>query len=261
MSRGPCAILFALVNFLAAPAIAAEPDIVTTQETRWWVGYMSNWMWHPRWSVWFDTHYDHGRFGVLRTGISHHLPAGPTATAGYAQLFLNPGDGSLSRLEYRPWAQIVFPSKIGERWGFSQRVRSDFRFREPTADGEVVGGELMFTWRMRYSTSLVRTLARLPFGSVFVQVYNEVLVDFGPDAPANRLNQNRLAALLGLRVGGRRFRVGYMDRYLPSGDGTAPRHEHTLIVWFNQTIRFGKAKRAREAVEEPRVEDVVAPPR
>ncbi|MEM6931463.1 MAG: DUF2490 domain-containing protein, partial [Myxococcota bacterium] len=124
-----------LVVMLPSSGRAAE--VTTTHEARWWVGYMSNWMWHPRWSVWFDTHYDHGRFGVLRTGVSHHLPSGPTATVGYGHLFLDPGDGTLNRQEFRPWGQVSLPWKLGERWAFSQRVRSDFRFRQPVADGQV----------------------------------------------------------------------------------------------------------------------------
>lgn len=238
---GWAVVVWVMLNLLWPTAAVADER--ATHEARWWAGYISSWMWHPRWSVWFDTHYAHERFAVLRTGISHHLASGPTATVGYGHLFVNPGDGTLSRQELRPWGQITVPSRFGERWTFSQRVRSDLRFREPVADGRVVDGRLRVTLRMRFSTSLSRTLTGLPFGSLFLQVYNEVLIDFGPDAPANRLNQNRLAALLGLRFGERSVRIGYMDRFLPGSDGTAPRHEHNLVVWFNQRIRVGKARR------------------
>lgn len=236
-----------------APGATPEPDVQTTHEARWWVGYMSQWRWHPHWSFWFDAHYDQGRFAVARAGISRHLDAGPVTTAGYAHLLTNPGNGTLTRQEFRPWAQVSLPWALGERWAFSQRLRSDLRFRQPVADGEVVTGHLDVTLRMRFSSSFVRYLTRGP-QRWFVQIYDEVLVDFGPDAPANRLNQNRLAGLIGWKTERLTLRVGYMDRFLPGGDGRSPRHEHTALFWMNHRVRLGRARRTAPARAEELIE-------
>lgn len=210
----------------------------TAHAGTFWLGYMSTWFVAERWSVWFDTHYNERAFYVLRGGLSHHFDAGPTVTAGYAHLWTDPGNGTLSRNEHRPWAQVVFPVRYTDRWAFSERVRWDVRVRESIAEGRVSDG-FDVTNRLRLQTVLTHWFPERSFGRFLLQVANESLVNFGPDVGPNRLDQNRVSVLFGIRSGGMTFRVGYMDRFLPGTSGRAPTHEHAALFWVTHVVRLG----------------------
>lgn len=204
-----------------------------------WLAYMWLGAIDPSWSLWFDTHWNHEAFFVLRAGVQWQAEDGPSVAGGYAQLWLSPGDGTLGRREYRPWAQVVFPARYGDDWSFSHRIRYDMRFRKSVAEGRVVDG-VDFTNRFRFQTVLTRTLARIGPGRVLAQVADEVLVNAGPDAGPNFLDQNRVSLLFGYAMTEATFRVGYMHRFLPGASGASPRHEHAMLLWVNHRTRLSR---------------------
>lgn len=223
----------------AAALLLGAPGPARAQETRHegtvWLAYMNQTAVTPKWGIWFDTHYNPRAFFVVRGGLSYNLDWGPGFTAGYAFLLTDPGDGSLTRHEHRPWAQMVFPIRFSDEWGFSQRVRSDFRFQESVEDSVAIGG-WDFTVRLRWQTALTYWLPEMSFGRFLVQIADEVLVNFGPSAGPNLLDQNRASLLFGVKVGRVTIRAGYMNRFIPGASGTMPVHEHAAILWLNHII-------------------------
>jgi len=232
--------LIALAFLVCTPAGAARAQSGTQHEGTFWLAYMKQTALTPNWGIWFDTHYNHRAFFVLRGGVTYNIEDGPGLTAGYAHLWLDPGDDSLDRNEHRPWAQAVFPFRFSDEWGFSQRIRSDFRFRESVDNGMIIDG-WDFTVRLRWQSVLTYWLPELDFGRFLIQVADEVLVNFGPDAGPNFLDQNRASVLLGLKLGRVTFRIGYMNRWIPGSTGTMEVHEHAALVWFNHLIPVADA--------------------
>jgi hypothetical protein len=112
-----CAVLW------LAPGITRADDV--EHEGTFWTGYLSSWWLNPSWALWFDTHYNVDSFFLARGGLTHAFDAGPSVTAGYAFLLLNP---SFERHERRPWAQGFAPLRMNDRWSLSGRFRMDFRF-------------------------------------------------------------------------------------------------------------------------------------
>ncbi|RLB56296.1 MAG: hypothetical protein DRJ42_03765 [Deltaproteobacteria bacterium] len=237
---GPRLALLLFASLSGLTLTPAKASAQSDNEATFWLAYMNQTAITPNWAIWFDTHYNHGAFFVLRGGLVYNIENGPGLTAGYAHLLLDPGDGSLDRNEHRPWAQAVFPFRISDEWGFSQRIRSDFRFRESVAGGKVVNG-WDFTVRLRWQSALTYWFPDLDVGRFFVQVADEVLINFGPDAGPNHLDQNRLSLLLGMKMGRLTVRVGYMDRWIPGATGMTAIHEHAALLWFNHLIPVSEA--------------------
>jgi hypothetical protein len=191
---------------------------------------MTDWQLRGPWSLWFDTHYNSRAFFVLRPGVTFKFASGPSATVGYAYVLTDPGDGSLSRQEHRPWAQMVFPAKFGDDWSFSERLRTELRVRERIESGSVVDGWIAVP-RFRAQTAFTYSLVRTSYGDWFLQPAVELLVNAGDSVGRNFLDQARASLMLGLQTKTFTVRVGYMDRFIPST--TPPTHEHDFVVWLN----------------------------
>lgn len=213
----------------AQTTVAPEPG-ARQHEGALWLGIMSEWRIRGPWSLWFDTHLNERAFFVLRPGLSYKFASGPTATAGYAYVLTDPGDGSLTRQEHRPWAQLVFPAKFGDDWGFSERLRAELRARERVENGSLTEGWIAVP-RFRAQTAVTYTFAKASYGQWFLQPAVEILVNAGDSVGRNFLDQTRASLMVGLHTEAFTVRVGYMDRFIPST--TPPTHEHDLVVWLN----------------------------
>lgn len=234
------AILSGLLGVVApVPAPAQESRVVTQRQT--WIGYMSQIRVSDDFSLWNDAHFVPEAFYVLRTGLTYHLAPRLAATAGFAYLGL-PVDSvtrDLKRREYRPWAQIVYNSRIAGSWGIQQRVRYDARLRRNVdADGLAPGYGL--TNRVRFLLNVRRDLPELLFGDRFlpyVSAGNEVLLDW--TERGIRLDQNRITAGLGVTRGPLGLQLGYMNRnvQLPTGAGYVMNHTAVVWIFHNMDLR------------------------
>lgn len=184
------------------------------------------------WSFWFDAHYNTRAFVVVRPGLTYRFPSGTSGSMGYARLWTDPGNGTLSRDEHRLWAQAFFPFTLSDWWSVSQRLRTDLRFRQNTQNGEVEEG-YSFSPRFRSQTSLTFWFPKLREERFFVQSAWEILMNAGKNAGPNYLDQNRLSLLGGLKLKNYAVRAGYMSRFVPGASGTAKVREHDLILWLN----------------------------
>lgn len=229
---------------IATPRVAeaAERDPPRHEESAW-VAYMSDWVFHPKGSVWLDAHYNVRAFGVLRGGLTYRTRPGPSFTGGYGHVWTDRGTGTLERREHRPWAQVVFPLRIDADWGFTQRIRYELRIREHLRGG-LPDGNWDVLHRVRFQTAITYKLPPLPAGAPFLQLADEVLVHLGPRAGPNYLDQNRLSLALGWTERNFTVRLGYMHRFSPGVSGLVHVHEHGLILWFNHTIELRRRRTA-----------------
>jgi hypothetical protein len=228
-------LLLCLALFMVSrPAFAQEET--TNNEPSFWAGFMSAWFVAPKWSIWFDTHYNVRAFFVLRGGMTYNFHEGPRLTAGYAHLLLDPGNGGLTRNELRPWAQLVFPFSFDDHWSFSQRLRFDFRFRENVDAGEVTDG-YGFTFRLRSQSALSYWFTPPARVRPFLQAADEILVNLAGEVGPNYMDQNRISLMTGVKIGPYTFRAGYMNRFLPGSSGINRVFEHNAIVWMNYVFQ------------------------
>lgn len=210
---------------------AATPDTVSQGQV--WLGYLTQTRLSEELSLWNDAHFVPEAFYILRTGVSVHLPERVVVTAGYAFLGLPVGTVTrdLDRREHRPWAQLVYPLRLGDEWGLSNRLRYDARIQRNVEDGEIAPG-YGFVNRGRWMLTLRRELPELGFGDGIVpyaSVGNEVLVAW--DGEGTRLDQNRITAGLGATRRSVALQVSYMNRFVQVGSGRPSVMNHTLVVW------------------------------
>ena len=230
---------------------AQAPERQPTRHTgAFWAAYMSSWAIRPPWYFWFDTHYNTRSFFVLRGGLTYRFESGPSITAGYAHLWLDPGNGTLTRNEHRPWIQAFLPFRFSDAWGLSQRIRWDVRIQERVQNGEVVGG-FATVQRFRFQTAATYWLPQIKLGRLFVQIADEVLINLGRNAGPNYLDQNRLSAMFGWRFELLQFRVGYMNRFVPGATGLSPVDEHVGLLWVNQEIWLPRTRKPTEKRPAP----------
>lgn len=205
---------------------------------------------HGPWSFWFDSHFNSRAFIVVRPGITYRFASGPSLTAGYGHLWTDPGNDSFERDEHRPWIQVFMPFSFNDRWRLSHRLRLEYRIRQNVSEGEVIEGwSGILRWRSQTAASYwVPTKQMTRF---FFQAALEILANGGKNAGPNFLDQNRVSAMVGLKHDPVTLRVGYMDRFVPGASGTAPVHEHNVVLWLNYRFRRPHSKKSKmESPEE-----------
>ena len=226
---------FVLLIFLLplAPAAAQEAKAID-ERNQLWYGIMTSGRLSERWSLWNDFHFVPTNFGVIRTGLSYRILPEMTLTAGYAQLWLSaPAAAGLPRAERRPWAQLVVNHKVGPRLRMANRIRYDMRFRQNLAEGLPVG-DFGFNHRLRFLVSMRWPLIghKISGGTPFINLTNEVLVNFGEQIVYNHFDQNRLWLTLGWQVRHLTLQSGYMHRFVQLLPGNAYQPNHTLLFWL-----------------------------
>lgn len=213
-----------------------------------WVGYMTSGKLSEKYSLWNDFHYVPDGFFVARTGLTRFFHENLNLTAGYAYLNVpTQSDGvSLNRNEHRPWMQMVANHKVSNKLQMINRIRYDMRFRQDFANGELLDG-FTFNHRLRMLISMRFPLMgkEIIGGTPFVNISNEILVNFGENVANNYLDQNRLWLTFGIRLDNVSFQVGYMNRFVQLPQNSNFVRNHTLIMWVTHNFDFRKKNKIK----------------
>ncbi|WP_188405664.1 DUF2490 domain-containing protein [Psychroflexus salis] len=233
---------FILILSLFSIFISAQDKEITSNE-QFWMGYMTSGKISEKYSLWNDFHYVPNGFFVARTGLTRFFHKNLNLTAGYAYLnvpTINEGV-ELKRNEHRPWMQMVANHKVSPKLQMINRIRYDMRFRQDFADGELLDS-FTFNHRLRMLISMRFPLIGKEFigGTPFVNLSNEVLVNFGKNVENNYLDQNRTWLTFGLRLDAMSLQVGYMHRFVQLTQNQQFVRNHTLVVWITHNFDFRK---------------------
>jgi hypothetical protein len=234
-------LLLCLYLLITITIFSQTKEISDNQQS--WVGYMTSAKLSEKYYLWNDFHYVPDGFFVARTGLTRSFYEKLYYTAGFAYLNIptQSAGETLNRTEYRPWMQMVANHKITDDLIMINRVRYDMRFRQDFADGELFD-DFTFNHRLRLLIGLRQHFSRNKVlnGTPFVNLSNEVLVNFGENVTTNYLDQNRTWLTLGLRLENLSFQVGYMHRFVQLPQDQRFVRNHTLIVWITQRFDFRK---------------------
>lgn len=208
-----------------------------------WIALFSTTELNDRWAWWNDFHYlDNGGYFLARTGLKYKLSPSTAFTGGYLFGLLPPGGGKteLVRKEHRPWAQVVFTLPLKKDFSLSQRVLYESRFRQQSADGELLDGYL-FNHRIRFQTTLRKNFTRWKFGEYipYATMSNEIYLAFGENA-ANTFDFNCFVVGGGVRRSSIQYQIGYANRFVQR---TATNYvcNHVLALWV--TLNFDLKKK------------------
>jgi hypothetical protein len=240
----------AILLLLLPMAGMAQKHIAT--EAHAWVTYQGNhrfsdhWGLHTEYQWRRNNMFEHWQQSLLRVGVEYYLKNGLQFTVGYGWIRTFPyGDQPVAFTfdEHRLWEQVMLNQQVW-RISINHRYRMEQRWMElhrTNADG---GTDVIYQLRNRgrYRLMLTVPLSRstLADHTLFLGLYDEIFLGFGPHIGNNVLDQNRAYAALGYRFNkDLNFQVGYLNQYVIKADGFHAERNHTLqlAVQYNIDLR------------------------
>lgn len=180
---------------------------------------------------------------LLRIGLDYRINDAVMVTGGYANIITWPyGEQPIAEksVEHRIWEQLILTQR-SSRFYFNHRYRLEQRWFE----GKALGEEgWIYRDRVRYRFLVNYPLTKKEMGpkTLFVSLYDEIFIQFGPNFNRNYLDQNRLYGALGYQFSAKgNVQLGYMQQFIVKGDGLHAERNHTLQVSLTYNANFGKA--------------------
>ncbi len=219
---------------------------VATQFNAWYM-YFGTYRFSEAWSV--HSEFQLRRSGILedpqqflgRIGLNYHVNESLMLSGGYAYIITSPyGEQPvLDKFpEHRLWQQLVFNQKIGKA-AINHRYRLEQRWLDlPTTE------ENDYTYlnraRYRLMVNIPLNSATISKGTLFISVYDEVMINFGKNSGKNIFDQNRIYGALGYQISpSANVQVGYLNQYIQKPDGLRFEQNNTfqLAVFHNLDLR------------------------
>lgn len=217
-----------------------------------WATYQGNHRFSDRWGLhteyqWRRNNmFEHWQQSLLRVGVEYYLKNGLQFTVGYGWIRTFPyGDQPVAFTfdEHRLWEQVMLNQQVW-RIGINHRYRMEQRWMETRVANADGATDVIFQLRHRgrYRLMLTMPLSRssMANNTLFLALYDEVFLGFGPHIGNNVLDQNRAYAALGWRFNkDLNFQVGYLNQYVIKSDGFHAERNHTLqlAVQYNIDLR------------------------
>ena len=246
--------IFLLVSALSCLSLFSVAQPTVDNQFNAWYMYFGNHRVSEKWSV--HTEYQFRRSGIiqnwqqslLRVGADYRVAKNLMVTAGYGWIVSFPYGAqpiSLTTTEHRIWQQMILKQQVG-RVGFNHRFRLEQRFIEDwqtNSVGEFEMDRFKFRNRGRYRFMVSVPLSRssMENNTLFLAVYEEVFLGFGPGISVNILDQNRLYGALGWRFSPKlNVQLGYLHHYVIKSDGVRHEQNHTLQLSCTYNVDFRK---------------------
>jgi hypothetical protein len=230
---------------LSLTSVLFAQEKINSTSTQIWGGYINSLRLNDKYSLWNDIHYVPESFIIVRHGISAHLTDQIIVTAGYAWLetAVPALNNQLKRFEHRPWGQLMLNLPVGEKYSIHHRVRYDYRIRQSLELGIPTNSFTPYH-RVRFMTSIRRPIKGNKLGNKipFVNIGNELLVNFGDAIVFNHFDQNRFWVMAGMQLNSVTFQLGYMHRFVQGRAGNEFNTYHTPVLWITHTLYKKKSK-------------------
>ena len=190
----------------------------------------------------------HWQQSLSRIGVDYKLSPTVMVTGGYGYIVIFPyGDQPIAFTfhEHRIWEQLILTQSSG-RFFFNHRFRLEQRYLENRRDnGDGTSSKDGYTYRSR---ARYRFLVNVPLnkpameqGAIFLSVYDEVFLQFGPNFGQNYLDQNRLFGAVGYVISpNANVQAGYLNHFVIKGNALDAENNHTLQVSLTYNFDFRK---------------------
>jgi hypothetical protein len=216
-----------------------------------WLGYYNQSRLSNKWGIWTDLHLrtkedftNNFSQAIIRLGLTYYIDNTTKFTAGYARIFLFPGDNhkDITQPEHRPWQQLQWHTAF-RKTRLMQWIRLDERFRRKIANDSTLADGYNFNWRLRYNIWYEIPLYQngLQPGSVSFILNDELHINFGKEIVNNYFDQNRF--FVGLKYqfsGGSNVQAGYMNVFQQLAAGNQYKNINCIRIFFFQNFDFRK---------------------
>lgn len=167
---------------------------------------------------------------VLRPGIAYTLKSNVKFTLGNAIFWHNINqENPVYRPEVRPYIFIEWKQPLG-KIQVTHRSRFELRYNRKTVGAEVLDG-YNFNYRAGHRLGLSIPLQSEKLKDLRLEIYDEVLINFGERIRFNYLDQNRIyAGFKGKLTSRSTFKIGYMYIFVPSSSSIDFVTQHVLVL-------------------------------
>lgn len=250
MRSGFC-FLALLIFICSGTAYGQQTTPVTETQNILWLGYFSRIKVAEKWGINSDVqwrrNYDNGMHvqDVFRTGINYKLHLQAVATVGIA--FFRHHSGRIKQKiiqpEWRPWQQLNFVQDVG-RFNLSHRFRFEQRVRQRIVN-DALTDDFDFNYRIRYrfNVQLPINKKKIENNTLFLDLANEVMLNFGKEIETNYFDQNRIQLGLSYKLNENyRFQLSYMQLFATTPDPFEYRENHIVRFNFYHNLNLQKTK-------------------
>ncbi|MBO9632565.1 MAG: DUF2490 domain-containing protein [Chitinophagaceae bacterium] len=245
-------LIFLSTLFVVAltPYVHAQTKIKTS-ENQLWFAYMNQTRLSNKFGFWAEAQlrtkedfFSNFSTGIARVGLTYYVNDNTKITAGYAYVhsFPNIGNKNVSVPEHRPWQQIQWHTKYGNKLRVMQYGRLEERYRRKVLNDDKLDDGYHFNWRARYSFLLQGAIGAKPFepGTISWILNDEIMVNFGEQIVNNYFDQNRFFAGFAYHVNkSGQLHFGYLNQFIqqPSGNSYRTNHVVRFAYFHNLDLR------------------------
>lgn len=235
--------------------VFAQSPRIHTQNANGWYMYNGDHNVSDRWGVHLEAQWRaHDIIAgkqqlLLRTGVNYYFSSQAFATVGYCFVETYPyGEFPVKAAypEHRLWEQVQLKN-VYNRFEVVNRFRLEQRWLKlPVSNnGEYVPGDAVYVNRARLLNRVSVPLKgkTITDKSLYLSLYDEIMLGFGKHVGYNIFDQNRAYIALGYKipkVG--RLEVGFLEQTILKPDGIKVENNHTLQVGLTSNLDFYKKK-------------------
>ncbi|MCC6319663.1 MAG: DUF2490 domain-containing protein [Gemmatimonadaceae bacterium] len=241
------------VSLLVVPALV-HAQRETFENVNAWLSWIGDIELDPRWAIDFDGSLrasgpvDQLGQVLWRASVRRNLSANVRASVGYAGSDTHPYGKlpvAFRAPEHRLFQQLQLTHPAG-RVQFTHRYRFEQRWSGRVA---VVGTDTSVrnwvrTSRLRYLARATIPLqgATLDANEWFVNVADEVMLNFGANIANNTFDQNRMQLGIGRRLGrDYRLELQYLDHLVLRPNGRQLERNHTIVTNVSTSFRLRRS--------------------
>jgi len=243
-------VITTLLAMVMATCLNAQIKNKTSEE-QVWLAFMNQTRLSSKWGFWAEAQlrtkedfFSNFSTGIARVGLTYYVNDNTKITAGYAYVhsFPNNGHKNISVPEHRPWQQIQWHTKYGEKLRVMQYARLEERYRRKVLNDDELADGYHFNWRARYSFLLQGAIGNKPYapGNFSWILNDEIMVNFGEQIVNNYFDQNRFFAGFAYHVNkSDQLHFGYMNQFIqqPAGNSYRTNHIARVAYFHNLDLR------------------------
>jgi len=246
--------LSTFILLLLSSSLFGQKQIVS--QPHGWIMYFGNHALTDKWGL--HTEYQWRRSDGLRQwqqsltriGVDYKVKPDFIFTVGYGSIVTWPYGAQPVAFRFhenRLWEQVITSQKVG-RFYLQHRYRLEQRWLDNIVnDGNGVGVKEGTIYRNRFRYRLLVNMPlnkpELSKGALFVSIYDEPFIQFGPNFSRNYLDQNRLYFALGHVFSPKgNIQLGYLNQFIVKADGLQAERNHTFQLAITYNLDFQQAE-------------------
>ncbi|GAB5522831.1 MAG: hypothetical protein Roseis2KO_07030 [Roseivirga sp.] len=173
---------------------------------------------------------------VVRPGITYALRHGVNLTVGTALFWHNiSASEAVYRFEARPYTFLEWKQPLGNLM-ITHRTRFELHYNRKTSNGAIEEG-FDFNYRAGHKMGLAIPIRIAGTADWRLELYDEVLINFGKRITVNHLDQNRMyAGIKKLLTDDLNVKLGYMYIFVPTGNPEVRVHQHIVVLGVSQNL-------------------------